>query len=306
MNNRVIKIFLLSGLIFLILCLVIYITITSYKMYRSSSYIFLNDKYCGEKKCNYIPEKFMDEPNPTSFTRQYQKNYAEFSLNIISYLEGLVDLPDGLEKIKDLTLVEEKLPLGVILSNKKRDILWITFRGSKKIFDWVKDFSISQKNIDKDTMIHSGFTYLYNEVKPQILDTIKDFDKSQNIVVSGHSLGGSIALITAVELLKEDFNNVVVYTMASPRVGNKELADIVNEKMVHYRIVNDSDIIPTFPLAVVPNMDDYKNPYLYYHNGIEKPFNINASSISSNHNTLVYYNGLSLIQEEIRKLQSIK
>lgn len=52
------------------------------------------------------------------------------------------------------------------------------------------------------------------------------------IYVTGHSLGGSIAVLTAAELsVDDDYNVATVYTYGKPRVGNKKFASWFNQRL---------------------------------------------------------------------------
>jgi len=50
--------------------------------------------------------------------------------------------------------------------------------------------------------------------------------------VTGHSLGGAVATLTAAELsTNTNYNVADVYTYGEPRVGNKKFADWFNKKL---------------------------------------------------------------------------
>jgi len=59
-----------------------------------------------------------------------------------------------------------------------------------------------------------------------------------------------------------------------------------------YRIVNTSDVAPTFPVSVSPNFDDPENPFIYDHCGNAVYFTDNWKSLVNNHTLAVYVNWL--------------
>jgi len=67
--------------------------------------------------------------------------------------------------------------------------------------------------------------------------------------VTGHSLGGAIAVLTAAELSLEeyDYNLATVYTYGKPRVGNKKFAKWFDDRLEEFRIIHYKDIIPANP-----------------------------------------------------------
>ncbi|XP_057958863.1 uncharacterized protein LOC131151613 isoform X2 [Malania oleifera] len=74
-----------------------------------------------------------------------------------------------------------------------------------------------------------------------------------HVYVTGHSLGGALATLLALELsssqlAKHGAISVTMYNFGSPRVGNKRFAELYNEKVKDsWRVVNHRDIIPTVP-----------------------------------------------------------
>ncbi|KAI3823028.1 hypothetical protein L1987_10631 [Smallanthus sonchifolius] len=91
----------------------------------------------------------------------------------------------------------------------------------------------------------------------QLLGISKDDDAHQvskwHVYVTGHSLGGALATLLALELsssqlAKRGAINVTMYNFGSPRVGNKKFADVYNQRVKDsWRVVNHRDIIPSVP-----------------------------------------------------------
>jgi triacylglycerol lipase len=68
------------------------------------------------------------------------------------------------------------------------------------------------------------------------------------IYLTGHSLGGALALIASAVLggtsgLGDRI--AAVYTFGAPRVGQRNFSEIV--KAPHYRVINSGDIVPLVP-----------------------------------------------------------
>ncbi|CAI9117970.1 OLC1v1019464C1 [Oldenlandia corymbosa var. corymbosa] len=115
----------------------------------------------------------------------------------------------------------------------------------------------------EEVQVHSGFLSAYDSVRTRIIRLIKQVvgyndDDPQplskwHVYVTGHSLGGALATLLALELASSQLAkmgaiSVTMYNFGSPRVGNKKFAELYNEK-VHdsWRVVNHRDIIPTVP-----------------------------------------------------------
>lgn len=130
--------------------------------------------------------------------------------------------------------------------------------------NWLSDVSISKLDLPypgaKDAAIHSGFWHAYNNtaLRPGIHSALKDeflggqsmFSKPR-LVVTGHSLGGAMAYLAALDLQKSfdiSKSEIRVVTVGSPRVGNQMFAKFFSRMIPQStRLVNNLDIVPTMP-----------------------------------------------------------
>ncbi len=138
----------------------------------------------------------------------------------------------------------------------------VAFRGTEqKISDWLTDaraipFEATDQNTGKTMKVHTGFreALLINtkdgktvfENVTELLGSAEAKDangKPLPVFVTGHSLGGALALLTARDLDKE--LDGACYTYGAPRVGNYEHFRYI--KMPVFRIVNSVDIVPRVP-----------------------------------------------------------
>ena len=72
------------------------------------------------------------------------------------------------------------------------------------------------------------------------------------VVVTGHSLGGAVATLTAAATLRRAGYAADLYTFGSPRVGNAVFARAVTELDfgAEYRLTHEADPIPRLPPLV--------------------------------------------------------
>ena len=148
------------------------------------------------------------------------------------------------------------------------EILFIVFRGTVSVDDWLSDANCSQNHYGHIGGVHNGFDRLYVQMAPIVraaLTTLKQ------VVITGHSLGGALAARAAVELLGAD-----VYTFCAPRVGDCDFAATANRPNA-FRVFNTEDIVPTLPLPVGGGI-------IYQHYGTPIPVSFNARTIPDNHN----------------------
>lgn len=137
----------------------------------------------------------------------------------------------------------------------------LSFRGSDELKDWITNFKFWQKtvpygNTETKVKIHSGFYEAYQTVRNDILNFFDDYlieHKVNCIDMVGHSLGGGILILCAVDLQfhhpKIQYN---VVTFGCPRVGNKAFAKSYNKRLVKtLRVENGNDIVTKLPFKIL-------------------------------------------------------
>ncbi|CAK8570560.1 unnamed protein product [Lathyrus sativus] len=152
--------------------------------------------------------------------------------------------------------------------------LVIAFRGTEQTAwkDLVTDLMLVPAGLNperiggdfkQEVQVHSGFLSAYDSVRTRIISLIRlaigyvddysEFTHKWHIYITGHSLGGALATLLALELssnqlVKRGAISITMYNFGSPRVGNKRFAEVYNEKVKDsWRVVNHRDIIPTIP-----------------------------------------------------------
>lgn len=73
-------------------------------------------------------------------------------------------------------------------------------------------------------------------------------DPQAEILSIGHSLGGAMATLTALELQLKYGKVRELHTFGAPRIGNEKLASFLKLKLpVSYRIIHYRDLAPHLP-----------------------------------------------------------
>jgi len=165
-----------------------------------------------------------------------------------------------------------------------RNMAVVAFRGTMYLVNWIEDLHYYKTDSDytecenqtrgeseeeqigkdhrgsgfnstlrKKCKVHSGF---YNDWKSVRKDIIKALDQIladyplAQVWVTGHSLGGALAALCALDLRATHLKDreVGLYTFGEPRVGNPEFSDFFSEKLpTAYRLVHQDDIVPHLP-----------------------------------------------------------
>lgn len=140
------------------------------------------------------------------------------------------------------------------------DAIVVAFRGTQpnRPMDWFVDFRATSDPWDHNVgKVHAGFYSALRKVWGVALPNGEILPKrlvnrgNKTIWVTGHSLGGALAVLCAAQALFVSRIPVQgVYTFGQPRVGTREFAAAVNEQLGSgiFRFVNDRDIVPRVPL----------------------------------------------------------
>ena len=151
---------------------------------------------------------------------------------------------------------------GFVAYLPKNNTVIVAFRGSVDIKNWIDDFDALTMAYPKcsNCRVHVGFYQGYmeiaHEIKSQVQLILGKYRDAQ-IHVTGHSLGGAMAVVAALDL-KSTFGKVDhLYTFGQPRVGNQHFADyLASEIASGYRVVHYADIVPHVPPL---DMLDYRH-----------------------------------------------
>ncbi len=151
----------------------------------------------------------------------------------------------------------------------------VAFRGTEmmKLKDWLTDLDVLGTT-ESYGKIHRGFRKAFDSVSDQLKRAINSIGVRQ-LILTGHSLGGALALIAAAEW-SDVYDVRSIYTFGQPAVGNDDFVEFLTDKYSnrYVRFVNDDDIVPMVP----PN---------YSHAGLLKRFNhgneLRASDVRESH-----------------------
>ncbi|NES99185.1 MAG: lipase family protein [Sphaerospermopsis sp. SIO1G2] len=151
----------------------------------------------------------------------------------------------------------------------------IIFRGSDSYTDWVTNLSTKQRRVEVNqqvvkgqiiaeqekiypystnnkskSLLHKGFSKSYFSVREEIHNYIKNNNVS-SLTITGHSLGGALSIICAVDL-QYNFGNLLTsietYTFGAPKVGNQGFCQSYNQRVPKsYHFIHGLDLIPALP-----------------------------------------------------------
>jgi hypothetical protein len=151
---------------------------------------------------------------------------------------------------------------GLILQAPNNDVV-IAIRGTEGIWEWIHDadfLAVRCPFLAGVGSTEDGFTAIYNSLRVDIattstrvvnaLATLPFNQATNSLVICGHSLGGALATLLALDVAANtNFKNPTVYTYASPRTGDPLFVSTYKQVVPNtVRIANRVDLVPKLPL----------------------------------------------------------
>jgi len=175
---------------------------------------------------------------------------------------------------------DKRLDIYALIA-RNDDEIFISFRGSCNLKHLGLDLNYLPANqqtmeayaaetgmrLPKQLKVHGGFLDAWRSVRAEVIDAIDVIVKQEQaragpprplrLYVSGHSMGGAIAMLASLELAIRlhkmawhPFSGHTTYTFAAPRLGNAPFARLYNRICKdHWALQRSSDAIPHLPFA---------------------------------------------------------
>ena len=150
--------------------------------------------------------------------------------------------------------VSDALTTGTVALDHARQLVVISFRGTVSQEDWQTNLDLllgdASDVCGEGCFVHSGFLESWRGARHLVLNAWSALQMSYQhyqTVVTGHSLGGALAHLCAIELkTRWPDASVSLYTYGSPRVGNQVFASIVEQSpgSDNYRLTHLNDPVP--------------------------------------------------------------
>lgn len=179
-------------------------------------------------------------------------------------------------------------PFGSVVKFKADGSLYLVFRGSKSIADFLVDderdpitYNAPTPNPPSGIQVETGWYAVYNGLVDALRAQLKQIGGSgQQLTITGHSLGSALATLAVPDAVANSLR-VRHYNSASPMVGLETFRTYYESLRVKetFRLVNTADTVPNFP----------STPSGYVHVGTQVSFNADYGAEKKTHNPCCSY-----------------
>ena len=197
--------------------------------------------------------------------------------------------------------------IGFVIASAKSNI--IAFRGTQTQIEWWRNIQATQKkytNLQTGQQygkVHQGYLKIVREqIGSTLIETVRQLDPTIPCYITGHSLGGAVATLSAIEIalnVPKIREQLQLYTYAAPRVGDRTFAQAHSKFIPNsYRIVNLSDSVPLVPPIKIENKFTTAN---YAHVGQKWSFAEQFGDVLLNHVVDTYRMAIESQEETIQE-----
>lgn len=158
---------------------------------------------------------------------------------------------------------KQRVSMGLVLQAQSGEAI-VAIRGTEGIKEWVQDAKFGDTpfaRVPGAGCTEDGFTAMYESMTlgdaagaKLLVDGLPGAGWKRpvtSLTICGHSLGGSLATLFALDIAAHaagPFNNPTVYTYASPRTGNHDFVVRYHKAgLTTYRFTDNVDLVPKLP-----------------------------------------------------------
>mmetsp|Transcript_40415 Transcript_40415/g.116810 ORF Transcript_40415/g.116810 Transcript_40415/m.116810 type:complete len:340 (+) Transcript_40415:93-1112(+) len=149
------------------------------------------------------------------------------------------------------------------------DACLLSVRGTTNVANWVRNFQFWKEDIAvpncNGCRVEFGFATIWEEVRPVVLDALREVGCLPNgevsgdnakattsaVYVTGHSMGAAVSTMAMMTLHTLGYTVLPTYLFESPRVGNQAFVDafmgIFNQSRPVWRVTFAKDPVPSLP-----------------------------------------------------------
>ena len=143
----------------------------------------------------------------------------------------------------------------------------LVYRGTElaNVGNWLGDFDVGDERLADGTRVHAGFHRNVRATRLPLLEELATMPALEALWVTGHSLGGAMAVLFAMTLADDALARRLraVYTYGQPLACelSAEAAQRLHERIPLHRHVLARDPIPALPVATWGRLSHWGHEY---------------------------------------------
>lgn len=187
---------------------------------------------------------------------------SQLELSLLSYCDT-ADLKAGGFRGYVVEAPSNKDFRTIVSTDQEKKVITVACKGTSTARDWVTNLQVELSTTPFDpcaqastaegkaARVHQGFADAYMSAQDATRDAVAQARKQHpdyEVWVTGHSLGGALASIAALDLVAAGVPVTRLYTFGQPRVGDAGFAACMEEFVPGARrFTKGADPVPRFP-----------------------------------------------------------
>jgi len=188
----------------------------------------------------------MNPPQPNQFDPANARELCAASAEAYD-MSVTSDLPaEASPKVEQTGIRSDATDTHVRITRHGSD-LSVAFRGTADLRNWLTDLDCELTRVGS-CRVHRGFYAAMKAVEPDLTASLAPAQDAR-LWVTGHSLGGALAMLWALRAAQSGYDIAGVYTFGQPRAGDAAFSRLYDSrlKIRTWRSVHAEDVVPRMP-----------------------------------------------------------
>jgi hypothetical protein len=175
--------------------------------------------------------------------------------------DAIEDLPPPVQEalrndLEAASDVADPGAFGFVIREEATGAVLICLRGTQTPQEWLANFTAVPSDfslVPGFGLVHLGFEKMWSRVRRSVQDALAGIGADVRVTALGHSLGGAMAALGAVDVKRNmGKTKVDLCTLGGPRAGKVGFRRNFNREIpAAFRVTNQFDIVPHVPPLVL-------------------------------------------------------